>query len=117
MQTASVILNNIHRASAKTGLRSPARKELAVALILGLCCALLVALPVFWLYGSTPLALSIGVTLFLGAIYVSSLAVALPFLIHRLQIDPRIATGPVVLAMADSGTLLLYLFVSLWLTR
>jgi magnesium transporter len=36
------------------------------------------------------------------------LGLAVPTILHRVKLDPRIAAGPMTLALADIGTLLFY---------
>jgi magnesium transporter len=43
-----------------------------------------------------------------------ALGLAVPSLLHRLKLDPKIAAGPVTLALADFIALVIY-FTSAWL--
>jgi magnesium transporter len=43
------------------------------------------------------------------------LGLALPFLLRLLRLEPRVAAGPVALALADIVTILLYLNLAHWL--
>lgn len=117
MQTASLVIANLHRSAGKSRHREVLFKEFFVAFILGLCCSILVGGGVALWRQSLDIALPVGLTVLLGAVGVSALGNLIPYLIHRLKIDPRVAAGPVVLAIADSATLLLYLFLAVVLTR
>lgn len=116
MQTASVVIADLHRASSAKSTK-PAKREIGVALILGTCSGLIIAAMALLWKGSGTLTTAIGLSILLGSLYVSGLGCALPSLIHRFRGDPRIAAGPVVLALADCGTLLVYLLLGLALTR
>jgi magnesium transporter len=39
----------------------------------------------------------------------------IPSLLHALKWDPKIAAGPITLAVTDVGTLLLYFSLASWL--
>jgi len=117
MQTTSLIIAYLHRASSRIRFPKFIMKELLVSLILGLACALIIAIPVYAWKQSASLALSIVITLAIGPMGVCLLGNFIPRLFHRLAIDPRVAAGPVVLAVADSAVLLLYLLIAIWLSN
>jgi magnesium transporter len=109
-QSVTVTVEALHgRQPDGAWFKSAARKEFATALLLGGACGLIVC-AVAWLWrGNGAAALVIG-----GSIVVSMLAACLiglsvPALLHRFKLDPRIAAGPVSLALADVFTLLVYL--------
>jgi len=116
MQSASMTIAQIHRSTSGSN-RSLFLKEFRVALLLGLSCAVLLAGPVFFWKHSSPLGIAMGLTILLGSVGVATLGNAIPRLFHRLRIDPRIAAGPVVLSVADSGVLVLYLLLALWISQ
>ncbi|MDE3067600.1 MAG: magnesium transporter [Verrucomicrobiota bacterium] len=84
------------------------RRETATSLLLGAACGLLVGLTVWLLRGTERSAFVIGasVLLSLGTACLGGLSV--PALLHALKLDPKIAAGPVTLALADIFTLLFY---------
>jgi len=90
------------------------RKEFLTALLLGAVCGGLVG-GVAWLWRADGRAAAvIG-----GSIAVSMLAaclvgLAVPALLHRLRLDPKIAAGPVSLAVADVFTVWVYFTVARW---
>lgn len=43
------------------------------------------------------------------------IGVAVPNLLHRLELDPQVAAGPIALAAADMLTLLIYFNLARWL--
>jgi magnesium transporter len=59
-------------------------------------------------------AVVIGGSIALSLISACALGLAVPSLIHRLKLDPKIAAGPVTLAAADFIALVIY-FTSAWL--
>jgi magnesium transporter len=110
MQSATLTLQTLSDESVK-----PARivkalwKEARTALLLGLSCAAVVSTVVILWRRDLSSALVIG-----GAISASMVAaclygVLLPSLLRAFKADPRIASGPLVLASADVTTLVVYL--------
>jgi magnesium transporter len=43
------------------------------------------------------------------------IGVAVPNLLHRLELDPQVAAGPIALAASDMATLLVYFHLGRWL--
>ena len=76
--------------------------------MLGLACGLAVGL-IAWIWqgaGLVAVAIGGGIALSLGAACFFGLTV--PSLLHRFKLDPKIAAGPVTLALTDIFTLLFY---------
>lgn len=84
-------------------------REGAVAMGVGILCAMSVGgLAYLWLrHAWFAWALGLAITLSMGCAAI--LGTCLPFLFHRWKIDPSIASGPLVLALSDNLTLLIYL--------
>jgi magnesium transporter len=84
------------------------RREVGTALLLGSACGLLVGL-IVWLWRSAPLdATVIGGSIFLILCAACFFGLAIPSLLHWLRLDPKIASGPITLALTDIATLLIY---------
>ena len=84
------------------------RREIGTALLLGTACGTLVGL-IVWLWRGTPLAASaIGASILLALCAACLLGLSVPALLHALKLDPKIAAGPVTLALTDIFTLLFY---------
>lgn len=84
------------------------RRELATAVLLGAACGTVVA-AIVWLWkGHGPAALVIGSSIALSLLTACLLGLSIPSLLHALRLDPKIAAGPVTLALADICTLLFY---------
>lgn len=84
------------------------RREVGSALLLGAACGFTVGLIVWAWQGTGMVAVVIGggILLSLGAACLLGLSV--PALLHALRLDPKVAAGPVTLAITDIGTILLY---------
>lgn len=84
------------------------RREMTTAIFLGAACGLVVGLIVLLWQHDGPAAFVIGtsVAFCLCAACVTGLTV--PTVLHALRLDPKIAAGPITLALADICTLLFY---------
>jgi magnesium transporter len=91
------------------------RKEFVTAAMLGLAAGGLVALVARLWQDQTPVALVIWISICLSVIFACLLGVAIPTAARLMRFDPRIAAGPITLACADLGTLLLYFSAGTWI--
>lgn len=88
--------------------RSMAR-EGATAFLLGLSGGTLAAL-VAWLWrGQVAAAVVIGGAITASVVTAAWMGLTIPAVLHRLRLDPRIAAGPLALALADLCTISIYL--------
>ena len=84
------------------------RREIGTACFLGASCGILVAL-IVWGWRGAPLAAGvIGGSIFLTVCAACFFGLAIPSLLHWLKLDPKIAAGPITLALTDIATLLFY---------
>jgi magnesium transporter len=91
------------------------RIELMVGVLLGAAAGLLVgAAALAWL-GQLRLALSVLVGIAAGATVAAALGTIVPNILHRFKLDPRVASGPIVLAATDVITLVCYFGAAKWM--
>jgi magnesium transporter len=90
------------------------RHELATALFLGLACGGLVAVIVWFWHSDVRAAGVIGGSIALSLVTACLFGLGVPSLLHHLKLDPKIAAGPVTLALADFLALVFY-FTSAWI--
>lgn len=83
-------------------------KELRTAVLLGVACGTVVGAAAWLWRGDPAIAGTIAVSISASMVVACLLGVAFPALLHAGKADPRIAAGPVVLALADVATLLFY---------
>ena len=84
------------------------RRESVTALLLGAACGLAVtAIVCVWRGAGMP-AVVIGSSVLVSALIANLAGLSVPSLLHALKLDPKIAAGPVTLALADILTLLFY---------
>jgi magnesium transporter len=93
------------------------RRELGTALLLGTACGVTVG-TIVWLWRGTEVeAAVIGGSLVMTLAAASLFGLSVPALLHALRLDPKIAAGPVTLALADLCTILIYFALASALLR
>jgi magnesium transporter len=115
MQSMSVTIQKLHAARVTwQWFVNALRSEILTAALLAIGCGTLVGLIVFvWRHdvrGSLVIGGSIAVSLVTACLF----GLAVPSLLHRWKFDPKIAAGPITLALADFSALALY-FAAAWL--
>lgn len=116
IQAMTITLHRLHSGGfSLRAFAASAGRELAATGLLGLASGAVVA-AVAWLWKrELPVAAAIGASILLSMLTASLLGVALPALVRALRRDPRVAAGPMTLAVADILTVLFYLHLSGWL--
>lgn len=84
------------------------KKEAGVSILLGLACAVAVFTVVMVWKGNPMEATSIGLSIVLAITAACFFGLSVPSLLHALKLDPKIAAGPLTLALADISTLIFY---------
>jgi magnesium transporter len=109
VQSVSLTLQSFHGTKVDWAfLRAALGRELVTACLLGLASGGVVG-GIAGLWQRRPLVgLAVGGTIALSMATAALLGVALPGALRALRRDPRIASGPIVLALADLATLLFY---------
>ena len=90
------------------------RREVATAILLGVACGFIVGVIAWFWRNDVRAAFVIGGSIGLSLVTACALGLAVPSLLHRLKLDPKIAAGPVTLALADFVALVIY-FTTAWL--
>jgi magnesium transporter len=83
-------------------------REVGTTLLLGLACGLVVALIAWGWRGTPTAAAAIGASIALALGAAGFFGLTVPTLLHALRLDPKIAAGPVTLALTDITTVLIY---------
>ena len=115
MQSMSVTIQALRSARFTwRWFRVALRREMVTAALLGFACGALVA-GIVWFWRSDALAtLVIGGSIALSLVTACLFGLGVPSLLHWLKLDPKIAAGPITLALADFFALVFY-FSSAWL--
>lgn len=83
-------------------------REMRTAVLLGTACGTIVGL-ITWIWrGASLIALAIGSGILLSLCMACLFGISVPTLLHTLKLDPKIAAGPITLALTDIFTLLCY---------
>lgn len=85
------------------------RRETAAGLLLGAACGIAVGLVALAWLNSVSIAFSIGLSIALTLVAASFVGLTIPAALHALRLDPKIAAGPVTLAVADIFTIIFFL--------
>lgn len=70
-------------------------------------------LSLLWNEGVLP-SITIGIGIMLSVVLCTVFGIVLPIVLHRMKLDPKVASGPVVLMIADMLTTALYLSLATW---
>src|SRR5437763_1894506 len=84
------------------------RREFITAVLIGLGCGTIVAMIVLAWRHTVEAAFAIGGSIALSLISASLFGLGVPSLLHRVNLDPKIAAGPITLALADIFALVIY---------
>jgi len=87
------------------------RKEVKSSLLLALSCSLAVLFVIALWMGFSTSILVIAISIFLSVLNASLVGFTIPTFLHGLKLDPKVASGPLTLAITDLCTILIY-FVS-----
>jgi magnesium transporter len=113
MQSMTVTIQALHfRKPTWRWYRSELRKELGTAGLLGAACGVVGGMIVWLWRGTGAPAVVIGGSIWLSLCAACVLGLSIPALLHTWKLDPKIAAGPLTLALADLSTLLIYLSVA-----
>jgi magnesium transporter len=109
MQSMSVTIHALRSVNVSWDwLASAFRRELATAMLLGVSCGLVVCI-IAWIWrDDLRAAIVIGGSIALSLVTACAFGLAVPSLLHRFKLDPKIAAGPVTLVLADFIALVIY---------
>jgi magnesium transporter len=85
-------------------------KEIRTALLMGISCGVVMACAAFlWKGGQTILGLVVGLSIFLAVSLSATMGVLIPIIFKRMNVDPAVASGPLITMINDITGLLVYL--------
>lgn len=89
--------------------------EWETAILLGLTSAFIVGSS-FWVWNTTVHSmLAVTISIFFAMVFSSTLGSLFPVILHSLNLDPKVAAGPVILMLTDVLTTATYLAFASWL--
>jgi magnesium transporter len=109
IQSSAIIVQGI--ASNSLGLESTYRKlgkELLVALLNGLILSGILFLYNYFISKNLALTFTVSSSLFIVIIFAALFGTIIPLLLHKVKIDPALATGPFITTMNDIMGLFIY---------
>jgi magnesium transporter len=109
IQSITVTIQTLHsaRPSLKWYLRMLFR-EIQTALLIGLSCSIIAFLMVLFLKHDIRSAVVIGSSIIAIQFNGCILGLSVPSALHAFKLDPKIAAGPIALAITDICTILVY---------
>ncbi|HZR78732.1 MAG TPA: magnesium transporter [Chthoniobacterales bacterium] len=108
-QSMSVTIQMLRSAPVTwSWFRTALRREFATAALIGFACGTIVTVIVLLWRHDLRSAFAIGGSIALSLISASLFGLGVPSLLHRFKLDPKIAAGPITLALADVFALLIY---------
>lgn len=109
IQGATIVVRNlsVSRISFKQ-LGKLFFKEIFVGIVIGLICGLAVGVAAYFWKGSWLLGFALSVSMNVSIIISALIGLLLPILFKAIRVDPAIASGPLVLAVCDIQTLIVY---------
>ncbi len=109
MQSMTLTIQALHvQAPTRSWFLQNLRRESATALLLGLACGLVVTAIVWLWQGDANGALVVGTTIVVSLFMACVFGFSVPSVLHGLKLDPKIAAGPVTLALTDFFALTFY---------
>jgi magnesium transporter len=99
----------------RAGLGQLLKREFGTGLMLGLICAVVIALaiPLFpFLEGSWMLGAIVGFSIFCALSVATIVGALIPLIINKLRIDPAVASGPFITTINDILGLLIYFSIA-----
>ncbi|OGC95386.1 MAG: hypothetical protein A2W25_10430 [candidate division Zixibacteria bacterium RBG_16_53_22] len=116
MQSMTLTLQTLSRGPHQWSLLFNAvKRELFAAILLGLASGLAVGLISYIWKKQAPASIAIGASIALAMVTACILGVLIPGAVRAFRRDPGIASGPIVLALADIATLIFFFNLAGWL--
>ena len=84
-------------------------KESKTSFLLGISCGVIVTIVVMIWKGTLITALTVGLSILLVMVVAAFWGLTIPTILHRTKLDPKIAAGPITLALTDICTIVFYL--------
>ncbi|NQW43857.1 MAG: magnesium transporter [Deltaproteobacteria bacterium] len=111
MQSTTLTVSKLHKQKPnfKNYLAS-IEQEIPCALLLGIFYGTLTAGASWMWRNNLQLSILLGFTLLITMTLSCFWGVSIPFFFHRIEKDPKVASGPLVLGMCDLVTLLIFFF-------
>ncbi|NOZ34378.1 MAG: magnesium transporter [Chlorobi bacterium] len=112
VQSASIVVQGL--ANGSISIETTFRKifkEISIALINGIICSALLFTYNFFFSDSFALTITVSAALFSVIVFASLFGTFVPLALHKMKIDPAIATGPFITTSNDIFGLIIYMTI------
>ncbi|OLN21830.1 magnesium transporter [Domibacillus antri] len=89
-------------------------REFGVGLIIGAVCGVLIFFIAFFWQGSAVLGFVVGASLLLTLIIGTLAGTVIPLILYKMNIDPAVASGPLITTINDIFSLITYFTIASW---
>jgi len=89
-------------------------REFGVGLIIGAVCGILIFFIAFFWQGSAVLGFVVSASLLLTLIIGTLSGTVIPLVLYKLNIDPAVASGPLITTISDIFSLITYFTIASW---
>jgi Mg/Co/Ni transporter MgtE len=113
-QTETLVVRGL---SVGIALRKVVFREILTGLFLGLVLSLAIFPFILWRWGATDVAVSVSISLLAASTLATVIAMALPWVFHRLAKDPAFGSGPLATVIQDILSVSIYFAISLALVK
>jgi magnesium transporter len=87
-------------------------RELMAGMGIGLTLALVAAPVVWWRWGAADVALALGLSIFAACSIATVVAMALPWILDRFDMDPAFGSGPLATVIQDLLSIVIYFVIA-----
>ena len=108
-QTEALIIRGL---SVGVPIVSVLRREILTGLMIGLTLAIVFYPIGVWRWGGDGIVLAVALAIFGACATANSVAMALPWMLHRLGIDPAFGSGPLATVIQDLLSIVIYLGIA-----
>lgn len=88
------------------------RRELSTGFLMGILCMITISIAIPIFYGNWQVGLIVGVSILITLSVSAAIGAVVPLLIHKLNFDPAIASGPFITTINDIIGLFIYFTIA-----
>lgn len=112
IQSSAIVVQSIASNSNMDGSLQKIMKEISVALVNATILAGVIFGAGMMFFDNTPLVYTVTISLFAIVVFAAIFGTTIPLMLHRVKIDPAVATGPFITTANDIIGLFIYMYIS-----